>query len=120
MTEEEVAKLKVGDVLQSNFTDPGSSKRLRSACVVVGKPWVLRHCYSQGKYAVLVLRIYQDDERFKGRKAVKVRRMAPDLFPPLDPATANVYADWLIDQGEYTAAVKLRRAFPLSIEVPKT
>jgi hypothetical protein len=32
----------------------------------------------------------------------------------LEPLTANVYADWLDENGEHGAADKLRRAFPLS------
>lgn len=35
----------------------------------------------------------------------------------LNPLTANVFADWLQENGEETAALKLRIAFPVSNEV---
>lgn len=54
-----------------------------------------------------------------GREFPMIRRGYEDLRPSpesLDPAPANVYADWLEDHGEYKAAAMLRKAFPLSKE----
>jgi hypothetical protein len=45
-----------------------------------------------------------------------------DALPPdHEPLTANVYADWLDEQGEPSAAAKLRKAFPLDAghEIPR-
>jgi len=41
------------------------------------------------------------------------RDLAAKPSPPHDRLSANVYADWLEDNGEPAAAAKLRQAFPL-------
>lgn len=34
----------------------------------------------------------------------------------VDPLSANVYADWLEENGEASAAMKLRKAFPITVD----
>jgi len=51
-----------------------------------------------------------------GRRYGEVRRAAAHVSlaaPPHDRLSANVYADWLEDNGEPAAAAKLRAAFPI-------
>jgi hypothetical protein len=51
----------------------------------------------------------------RGGRFPSHRRRAEELYFVARPflETANVYADWLEEQGEYRAAALLRAAFPL-------
>ena len=41
------------------------------------------------------------------------RDLAAKASPPHDRLTANVYADWLEENGQHQAAAMLRQAFPI-------
>jgi hypothetical protein len=58
------------------------------------------------------------DGRKENGRLIYTRIVNPSrLHRPRDlpPAAANVYADWLEDNGEPAAAAKLRAAFPLGV-----
>lgn len=51
----------------------------------------------------------------RGTAYPTVYRSEAEVEPDLDRPTANVYADFLEDNGEPAAAAKLRREFPLAL-----
>jgi uncharacterized protein (TIGR02996 family) len=103
VTAEEAAALKPGDVVECRRD--GGWARVR-----VEEGW--GPAYPEYRGAVCVRRV--------GRTARGDRYPRAWVNPALlsrardlDPAPANVFADWLDDHGEHSAARLLRAAFPL-------
>jgi hypothetical protein len=111
MTEEEARALKPGDRVEigdRRLFCPGLPRAAR----VTG--------FAANERGELCVRIRRDGPSGDGlTPSGKVRQ--PEVFhhsylrrlPALPPIPANVYADWLDEQGEHRAAALLREAFPL-------
>lgn len=114
----------VGDVLRlkpggrlANWR-PDSNCEARSRVAVVTKVRAKKDLYQNvhgARMYVPVLGIYiKPEHRVKN---VWVHPNEFKLFDHFDPQRANIYADYLEENGELEAASKLRRAFPLG-ELP--
>ncbi len=104
MTDAEAAKLKPGDRL----------RWIRGPRVDIVRVVVNYH-FGSGPPAI---RIRPEGMTRAGaaRPSVEIGRGADLHFmKEHDPVTANVFADWLAEQGEYKAADMLRAAFPYSV-----
>lgn len=104
---------------------PGDKVRYRSGKgvvngVVVTPPVCYNYCEECG----------QDDDNWclevRPEGVTKLGRRRPSLLvfleeitplEPFDRTTANVFADWLEENGEPEAAAKLRKAFPIAMDV---
>lgn len=105
VTEEEMKQLKEGDVV-SFIPQKGSVERRTGtiACIGYTNRWPTRlacrmRCVTPTGRSKLTT-------FFTGERIYSVERQ-------LDPITANVFADWLEENGENRAAAKLRSAFPI-------
>ena len=99
MTVEELRALKVGDRV---WTDHSGQRDV--LCVVTNWPF-----QDRGTWFVSIRRVDLVSSHRVNRDASRLI-----LFERRDSFTANVYADWLEENGEPQAAVKLRAAFPIS------
>lgn len=71
--------------------------------------------YNTGYFrAVIQPEGFTPSGRRRGLTRCRLERVR--LVRSYDPTVANIYADWLDEHDEPTAAQKLRRAFPLSPE----
>jgi hypothetical protein len=105
VTPEEAGALEVGAVVECRR--PGSAERVRVRVEdTTGYP------YPGGRVRLCVRRVGHTErgDRYP-RKWVDPLFLSPAR--DLDPAPANVFADWLDDHGEHSAARLLRAAFPL-------
>jgi|SRR5215813_3789425 len=107
MTKVEMAELRPGDQVTTRI---GSETVL--CVVVVPTPYCGRH----DPLRVRLRRVAP------GRACASFLRHASEiaLASRYDPLTANVFADWLEENGEIRAATKLRAVFPLAPAVEES
>lgn len=113
MTAEQVHLLKVGErLLWRQANDNICTVHVTALTPEDPRPYFYRRP-AWHNYAVRVCRIgrTRDGKRYP---ATMVFSCCLDRMPGAKTCeTANVFADWLDDQGEHTAAEKLRAAFPI-------
>ena len=104
MTEDEAERLEVGERVTYS-----TRKRVRE--VAEGTVAAVSHT----RLGLVYVRVRPAGRDSLGRRLGTVRRWAPEVLHAAGPdaLSANVYADWLEDNGEPAAAEKLRAAFPL-------
>lgn len=105
MLNETAAKLKPGDVVLTKVRTKGGSEVMRVV--------VRRVRYGPYKGVIVTVRLPHPS---KSGRPVSVNRFAHELDRlPVgrDPLSANIYADWLEENGEVRAARMLRAAFPV-------
>lgn len=100
MTDEEARTLKPGDVVYA---------RVARRTVIASVQTV-----DQGSrgFPYPTIRVLFTDASGNRRCSTKKFSDQLELLSRRDPATANVFADWLDEQGEHRAAQLLRQAFP--------
>lgn len=118
MTSEEALALKPGDVVQAHIDYKPTPVVVVTVCPLHhDSPSHLRcTCYPTTCTAYARVRRHGPKFARANGSLVKwpsVRRCAALLKHLPDTPTANVYADWLEENGELAAAHKLREAFPL-------
>ncbi len=102
MTNEEGLTLKVGDMVTLSFRN----------VIWIGMVVEAPHLHRNSSVSVLVRR--EGINKHGRRYAPSQRHPAHlTLTGAYDATTANVFADWLDEQGESQAAAKLRAAFPI-------
>src|SRR5215471_5602637 len=104
MTEDEAARLEVGERVTYS-----TRKRVRE--VAEGTVAAVSHT----RLGLLYVRVRPAGRDSLGRRLGTVRRWAPEVLHAAGPdaLSANVYADWLAEQGQHQAAAMLRQAFPM-------
>jgi hypothetical protein len=102
VTADEARSLKIDDPVEARYN--GSWRRCR----------FVRFRAERGAFPRLVVR--RVGLTANARPYPRVLRLLTEVcLPAPGPAlTANVFADWLDEQGEPTAAAKLRKAFPIA------
>jgi hypothetical protein len=106
MTDDEALGLVPGDrVVTKVGTTAGLAATVVGVCDGRGVKWL-------GCVRVTVRR---DGVDKNGRRlpAMDRRPAAIELLSRIDPLAANIFADWLEENGELRAAMKLRAAFPV-------
>jgi len=101
MTEREIQALQIGDRVTTRI---GSESVL---CAVVSRAWRTGRELS---WRIPLRRVVP----VKACVTFERRAIEIALASRYDPLTANVFADWLEENGEIRAAAKLRAVFPLA------
>lgn len=106
MTTEEARNLQVGDYVET----------------MIGRKWmlvvvedVIISSYSTQFHSMsnVFVRVRRPGRTSNGRRYSSYSRLESDLRKsPYDAVTANVFADWLVENDEPRAAAKLRERFP--------
>lgn len=111
MTREEAMALKIGDVVEAKLSGKWVKAR------VSGDAWIDPN--ERLEFLATKLKVRRPGVDAGGRPHGSWTKTANEvrLLAYLEPAAANVYADWLEEHGELRAAQKLREAFPLGGEV---
>jgi uncharacterized protein (TIGR02996 family) len=107
VTDEEALSLRPGDRVMTRINGRRAAARVTAAPLAWG-----------GRDVVIPLR-REEGVNAAGRRCPQMRhpaRKVTSLTGRNDPATANVFADWLEERGEHRAADLLRAAFPMCLQ----
>lgn len=127
MTEQEALALRPGDRVEARYL-PDEWALVRVVAVeVVTVEWLALHQRFLDRVRIGDLRyvVVRRDSLMRTAKGrplqyPMVNRAPRNLRPCPDPVAANVYSDWLWENGHYEAAAALRKRFPLATGEPDT